>query len=250
MSRFWCASERARDGSQAPGLLATPPPLGQVCAERRTADEASRCSGSSMFLAQVAGAQCVGDANGDGQVVVNEAVQVVNNLLNGCGGQQPACPIDFSDNNTQEGTPDCFYMGRWNQTCGGADLQARWISDGDIVVVQFLGFDNPPLFYGAGVTSPTSADLIGWFRTPDASDLTDSTGSMTLGESGRSLVIAPNAVPFQVETCDFVHYDGSLTEVVQPSALRAASAGRVDPEVLEHLRSARQPQARPNLERR
>jgi len=209
---------------------------------------------ASLFLAHAAGAQCVGDANGDGQVTVNEAVQVVNNLLNGCGGQQPTCPIDFSDNNTQEGTPDCFYMGRWNETCGGADLQARWISDGDIVVVQFIGFD-PPLFYGASVTNPTSGSLIGWFRTQDASDLTDSAGSMTLGESGRSLVIGPNAVPFQLETCDFVHYDGSLTEVVQPSALRAssgasASGGRVDPGVLERLRQARHPDARPNFERR
>jgi hypothetical protein len=204
---------------------------------------------ASVFLAQVAGAQCVGDANGDGQVLVNEAVIVVNNLLNGCGGQQTACPINFSDNNTMEGTPDCFYMGRWNQTCGGADLQARWISDGDIVVVQFIGFD-PPLFYGAGVTGPSSADLIGWFRKEDATDLTDSIGSMTLGESGRSLVIAPNDVPFQVETCDFVHYDGSLTEVVQPSALRAASGERVDPGVLERLRDARHPHERPNFERR
>ena len=208
---------------------------------------------AAVLFAHTAGAQCVGDANGDGQVTVNEAVQVVNNLLNGCTAQPTACPINFGDNNTMEGTPDCFYTGRWNQSCGGADLQARWISDGDIVVVQFLGFD-PPIFYGAGVTSPNAADLIGWFRMQDASDLTSSTGSLTLGTSGQSLEILPGMVPFQIEACDFVHYDGALSEVVNPAAAQRAAAGSdmdVAPEVLDRLRAARQPQAaRPNFERR
>jgi len=208
---------------------------------------------AAVLFAHTASAQCVGDANGDGQVTVNEAVQVVNNLLNGCTAQPTACPINFGDNNTMEGTPDCFYTGRWNQSCGGADLQARWISDGDIVVVQFLGFD-PPIFYGAGVTSPNAADLIGWFRMQDASDLTSSTGSLTLGTSGQSLEILPGMVPFQIEACDFIHYNGALSEVVNPAAAQRAAAGSgmdVAPEVLDRLRAARQPQAaRPNFERR
>ena len=72
---------------------------------------------AAVLFAHTASAQCVGDANGDGQVTVNEAVQVVNNLLNGCTAQPTACPINFGDNNTMEGTPDCFYTGRWNQSC-------------------------------------------------------------------------------------------------------------------------------------
>src|SRR5262245_47934323 len=171
-SMSWCASDRQSSGKLPDGqhralgemrtgaararLLATARCLGQVAGKERLRMKRATVVAAAVLFAHTASAQCVGDANSDGHVTVNEAVQVVNNLLNGCTAQPTACPINFGDNNTMEGTPDCFYTGRWNQSCGGADLQARWISDGDIVVVQFLGFD-PPIFYGAGVTSPNAA---------------------------------------------------------------------------------------------
>jgi hypothetical protein len=226
-------------------------------------------AGVLLFVAQHASAQCLGDFNGDGSVTINELIIAVNNSLNGCQNGEPtqtptpmpgSCPIDFSDDNSQQGTPDCFYEGPWNATCGKDNLQTHWISflhnpadptSVDIVVVELLGF-TPSLFYGAGTTSPTTAELIGWYQKPDASDLHTAPGSLTLGGSGTTLEIVPDAVPFQVDNCDFVHYDGSLINVSQASAQPAAALRQhVDPAGLQRLRAARvERAARPNLERR
>jgi hypothetical protein len=205
-----------------------------------------------LFTAHAAVAQCLGDANGDGMVVISEIIQVVNNSLNGCSAPTPtvgpdACPIDFSSDNTAQGTPDCFYQGSWNQSCGAANLQADWISDGQFVVVEFLGFD-PPLFYGAMAQSSSSASLIGWFRMSDASDLTDAPGTLTLGPSGQSLALVPDSVPFQIEGCDFAAYNGALIEAVVPTPQTAATRVKVGA-VLQRLRAAQRARALPNLER-
>jgi hypothetical protein len=213
-----------------------------------------------LLLAHGAGAQqCEGDFNGDGQVMINEIILTVNNSLNGCVTGL-VCPIDFADDNTAAGTPDCYYVGRWNMTCGGADLETRFISDlgdmadptDDLVLVELVGF-TPRLFYGATTTSPTSADLIGWFTEPanpnDPPVVHNAPGTLQLTTS-RTLVIAPNAVPFQIESCDFVRYEGSLTDVVQPPAQGAAAGVRIDPAVFEHFRAARSVRPpRPNLKR-
>src|SRR5262245_43327931 len=88
-----------------------------------------------LLGASNADAQCLGDFNNNGMVEINELIVSVNNSLNGCAGSPTPtpvgeCPIDLSDDNTQTGTTDCFYIGRWNQSCGDADQEARWISDG------------------------------------------------------------------------------------------------------------------------
>ncbi len=199
-------------------------------------------------LALPAGAQCQGDFNGDGMVLVNELIVAVNNALNGC--PTAACPINFSDDNSGNGTTDCFYTGRWNQSCGAADLEARWISDGQFVVVDFQGF-TPGLFYAGEVTSPTSATLTGWFQQPDASDgVVDAPGTLTLGNGGGQLVVAPTTPPFMIEGCDFAHYDGNLTSVVggttTPAIRSPASIGAA----FQRLRAARAARAaRPDLQR-
>jgi len=212
-----------------------------------------------LFLAQPAGAQCLGDFNTNGSVEINEIIVSVNNLLNGCeGGGTPTptppdgeCPIDFSDDNTSVGTPDCYYTGRWNQSCGMDDLETRWVSDGEFVVVELIGFPGEGLFYGASVKSPTSGDLIGWFTKLDASDLISAPGALTLGASGSSLVVAPTGVPFQIDSCDFARYEGALTDVVQPSAARPAVRLQVAPAALQRLRAARDARAaKPDLRRR
>ena len=131
-----------------------------------------------LLGASNAGAQCLGDFNDNGTVEINELIVSVNNALNGCavsptptappGG---ACPIDLSDDNTPEDTTTCFYIGRWNQSCGAADQEALWISDGieddgedDIVIVELLGFDPGYLFLAADITSPTAGELFAWFE--------------------------------------------------------------------------------------
>jgi len=202
-----------------------------------------------LALAPRAGAVCLGDFNGDGMVAINEIVTSVVNALNGCQNSGPtptptppsgmACPIDFSNDNTAASDPVCFYIGPWNQTCGADDLGAYWVSDttNEVVVIEFLGF-SPSLFFGAATTSATSADLIGWFQQPDASDLTPVTGSIFLNDGGRSLLIEPCMAPFRIEMCDFVAYQGALTEVSEPTPASARALRRPAAAALQRLRGA------------
>jgi hypothetical protein len=167
------------------------------------------------------------------------------------------CPIDFADDNFDVGTTDCFYVGRWNQSCGAADLEVRFISDlansageDDLVIIDFTQFLDPPLFYGARTTSPTTAELIGWFTATDASDLTEAPGDLALDNAGAVLRIEPDSVPFSIESCDFVRYQGMLTEVVEPAAQRAAASAPVSPAAFERLRALRAKQVlRRNFQR-
>lgn len=211
-----------------------------------------------LLGAHTAAAQCTGDFNGDLNVSIDELITSVNNSLSSC--QQQGCPIDFADENTAIGTPDCLYFGRWSPTCGADDLEARWISDlaadeteEDIVIVDFLGFD-PPLFYGAATTSPSSGDLIGFFRELDASDLVDAPGTLTLTEGGRGLIVDSDGMPFPIDDCQFERYEGALTFVRYQAivdgtalpALRRSSANlRVKPAAIERLRAARANTAKP-----
>ena len=119
-----------------------------------------------LVAPRLAAAQCCGDCGGDGAVSISDLVTAVNNALNSCGGGPTptptvaagACPIDFTDDNTEPGTPDCYYAGAWSVGCSPADLEALWRSDGEFVVVDFLGFD-PGLFFGAEVTGPGRVDV-------------------------------------------------------------------------------------------
>ena len=230
-----------------------------------------------LLIASSAGAQCLGDFDTDGTVEVNEIIVSVNNLLSDCNGTAPTptvppegCPIDFADDHTVAETPECYYIGRWNQTCGDDALETRWLSDGiepegdpdvepDIVVIELLGFEPEFLFFGAEATSPTTADLFTWFTTPEPEpgDLNDTSGDVTLSDAGRTLVIAPDDVPFRIITdetpCDFVRYQGAFTDLVVPTARRASMA-QLSPAVLERLRAARAARAarpaRPSFRRK
>jgi len=202
-------------------------------------------------------AQCCGDCDGTGEVTINELIRAVNNSLNGCSDVTPTvvpdgCPVDFEDDNIDPSTPACFYIGRWNATCGADDLEVLWTSDGEFIVIEFLGGFDPGLFFGAEVDSPTSGSLIGWFTDPDAEEVFDAPGELTLGAGGGTLTIAPDAVPFQIEGCNFTIYNGELTEVVDGTALRRRlPAASRHVAALQRLRAARGA-ARPlrNLERK
>ncbi|MEO8604006.1 MAG: hypothetical protein ABI629_15630 [bacterium] len=205
------------------------------------------------------GQQCCGDCSGDGEVSISDLITAVNNSLNGCAATSPTptppvgtptatpagqCPIDFQDDNSGFGTPDCYYRGRWNQTCGADDLETLWRSDGDILIITLLGFDQVPgegLFFGAEVNGAGNAQLFCWYMKDDASDCEQHsiTGDVALSAGGGTLTIVPQPSPFTIEDCDFVRYSGALFAVDTPSSARAASrVGRVHPETLQRLRAA------------
>jgi hypothetical protein len=211
-----------------------------------------------LLLPPAAGAQCCGDCDGDGQVSINELITAVNNALGQCASGSPTptalptdqCPIDFRDDNTQPGTPDCYYIGRWNSACGAADLEVLWRSDGDIVIVNLLGFD-PGLFIGADVTGTNTAAILGWFTQSDASDLTDLAGTITLGAMGATLAVDPSEEPFDVDECAFSQYRGTLEDVDVPQAARAAVRARaVNPAALTRLRAAAADKRRASFHRK
>ncbi|HSP98015.1 MAG TPA: hypothetical protein VL049_12320 [Candidatus Dormibacteraeota bacterium] len=199
---------------------------------------------AALLLApSLASAQCCGDCDGNGQVAINELITAVNNALGQCGGgptptptvlSTDQCPITFRDDNTQPGTPDCYYIGRWNQSCGAADLESLWRSDGGVVIVNLLGF-NPGLFIGADVTGTNTATIIAWFTQPNASDMQPLAGSITLGTNGTTLAVDPSTSPFDVERCAFDHYLGNIEDVVVPAAARVRA---VDPAAFTRLRAA------------
>jgi hypothetical protein len=106
---------------------------------------------------------------------------------------------------------------------GTAGAQCVCDADGDNMVevnelVQGVnnslnGCQGEGLFFGARTTSANTAALIGFFQKLDASDLVDATGTVTLGTNSATLTVAPDAVPFQIEQCDFVQYQAPLTSV-------------------------------------
>jgi hypothetical protein len=116
--------------------------------------------------------------------------------------------------------------------CAGGTAGAQCVCDADndnMVEINELvqgvnnslggcqGNGETGLFFGARTTSATTAELIGYFQKLDASDLVDVTGTVTLGANGTTLNVSPDAVPFQIEQCDFVQYQAPLTSVVGSS---------------------------------
>jgi len=205
-------------------------------------------------------AQCCGDCAGDGEVTIDDLIVAVNHALLGCaattptpGGATPtptgspagACPINFQDDNTQPGTPDCYYRGAWNQTCGAADLEILWRSDSDILIISLLGFDSG-LFLGAEASGPSSADVFCWYTQDDASDCDQHpiSGTATLSSNGGTLTIVPQTPPFDIENCPFADYNGTLFNVDTPAAARASQgAARVPPALLQRLHASAPPRS-------
>jgi hypothetical protein len=183
-------------------------------------------------------------------VAINELITAVNNALGMCSNPTDSCPIDFQDDNTASGTPDCYYIGRWNDACGAADLEAVWRGDGEVLIVDLLGFD-PGLFIGAEVTGASTAAILGWFTQPDAADLVELGGSISLGAQGATLAVDPSEAPFDIDQCAFTRYRGQLEDVVVPSAARVARARRaLDPAALIRLRAAAGQRPRADFRRR
>jgi subtilisin-like proprotein convertase family protein len=68
----------------------------------------------------------------------------------------PFCPLFFDDDTT--GALPCVFRGRWNDTCGNANLLARFTSDGNLVRLAILNLNDPVEFRGT-VPAPTTVDL-------------------------------------------------------------------------------------------
>jgi len=67
------------------------------------------------------------------------------------------------------------------------------------------------------------------------------------------LVVAPCSVPFQIATCDFAHYDGTLTQVLNPPAApaRTGSSARLEAAAFARVRAMHEQLGmRLNLQRR
>ena len=200
---------------------------------------------------------CCGDCDGDGQVSISNLITAVNNALNGCSGGQPtptpppvgSCPVDFSDDNTDPSTPACFYLGRWNATCGDDRLGTIWVSDGQTLLVLFTDFDN--IDCGGPVGSANSATLVGCFLGPNDTDFVEAHGTFTLGAQGTTLAMAPTAPPFDVEGCPVNSYQGNLSEVIEPTPAaqrRSLSDRAARLQQLRRVLAAKPPKV--NLQRR
>lgn len=68
----------------------------------------------------------------------------------------PFCPL-FFDDDTGDAQP-CVFRGRWNDTCGNANLLARFTSDGNLIRIALLNVNDSPEFRGTG-PQPTAVDL-------------------------------------------------------------------------------------------
>lgn len=208
----------------------------------------------SLCLAAPAAARCSGDFNGNLSVEINELITAVNHALNGCPDVLPtptvppggACPLTFTDDNSTSTGGECYFAGRWNAACGSDDLEAYWFGDGEVLIVEFLGF-TPGLFYAATVTSPTTAELIGWYQEPDASDcIVPAPGTLTLTGAGGGLVLQSDTRSLRIEGCDLVAFNGLLTDVVGVTSGRRAAARAPSPQTFARIRLARDT---PNLRR-
>ena len=203
----------------------------------------------AVLLAGAAGAQCLGDADFNGLVGVNEAIIVVNNLLNGCPGGPDGCPYTFTDNIAASGTLCAFSGSVSGGTCHVDGLQSFLDGDGSVVVLVFktdpiFGLIAQPL---PGPRGAHEATLVGW-SAGNFSDRQPLSGTMTLAIDGRSLSVNPATSPFTIEGCEFglytPAYDGLINRV-GPSAAAAAAAEDWSAAAAAILRQMRP--TRPNL---
>ncbi len=164
------------------------------------------------------------DVSRDGVVAINELIVAVNNALQGCP-ELAACPFDFSEDSLVLDFV-CVYRGRWNPSCGDEDLEAIFSGDGSLV---FAVVSTDPLVgFLAEVTSPTSAELQGWFtdfESPFPTDFEQVDGSMRLEDQGRTLIVDPDGAPFSVgdTMCDFVEYVSTFVETIEVGDGNAAT---------------------------
>lgn len=168
-----------------------------------------------LFAALPAGAQCFGDFDGDNRVAIEEVQVSIVNALNGCAEPPASCPLTFETDNTQNGA-GCLYLGVWNSICPSPTLGTVFESNGTRLRVLLF---RPDFIIEADVVSATEATITTWAPTltPGEADRLPLSGSITLGADGRSLVIAPDSMPFTVSGCPFALYEGQLARVVEPA---------------------------------
>ena len=199
------------------------------------------------------------DADGSGTVTVSDLVKAVLSALNGCSSPTPSpiptatptegptptpppkgCPFSFQDDSESEGVT-CLYMGRWNPNCGDDTLEVSFKSNGTHLVAIVAATDpvtGAPLPVGlaANVTSPTTADLTGWFTDfENLSDFVPLSGAENLAPDGTTLSIDPDSAPFGLDNCDFVDYRGTFTGTAGTGAARKLSAAGLQSQLRHRL---------------
>ncbi len=191
-------------------------------------------AGSCLLLGAVTAvdAQCLGDFNNDGKVLVNELVISVNNALNDCGGVQPQnrCPFAFTADVSGGTQGLCLFDGPFNTVaCADNVLASGWVGDGANLVIALD--TNPVAAFAANVTGPNSADLLFW-SVDQFDTATPVSGSVTMEDSGTRLVIAPAAPPFMIDNCSFRRYVGTFSEVATRGGTKKTAASGAD---MNHL---------------
>lgn len=191
------------------------------------------------------------DPDRSGAVAVNELVGAVTRALEGCDPAMPSptstpspeatpttppssgCPWDFE---TSTGADVCLYQGRWNPDCGDDTLAAGFASEDELFAAVIA--TDPLIGVAGNVTSPTTAELVGWFKDFDTfSDFESLSGTATLGADGSTLRIDPDDAPFVIDECAFVDYQGAFTGTAESaSSVTQVGAARLLPRLRQRLR--------------
>jgi hypothetical protein len=156
------------------------------------------------------------DVNGDDRVSVDELIVAVNNLLHGCGDTGGSCPLDFTSDFQNTSSPRfCAFTGGWNSGCGHHELQATFFTarDAEATVVTAVIFTTPPVFFAGLFDSTTHTRLERVGLVEDAPSAIETGGTMELTNGGRTLIIMPDPVPFNVDDCPFVRYEGVFSGI-------------------------------------
>jgi hypothetical protein len=194
--------------AQISGLPSPPPGCSGDCDGDLTVDIGELIRGVNIALEEAPLANCPGfDVNDDGVVSVSELILAVGNALDGC-----PCPHDFLTPPVAGGLA-CIYQGRWSDECGDDGLQATFSGDGVFVIVGVI-VDDPgdPLLFIGQASSTQRAELRG------VGDQGLS-GSIVLGEAGRSLSVLPDMAPdLFINDCQLHFYEGRLTALVDTGA--------------------------------
>jgi hypothetical protein len=102
-------------------------------------------------------------------------------------------------------------------------LEVLFLGDGKGLVGVALGTEPDIITFAATRQSSTLATLQGWAIGTNAT-LEPVTGTVELQDGGRTLVIAPDSSPFNVQLpeCTFDRYSGTFTAVLSGQGLAPA----------------------------
>jgi hypothetical protein len=175
---------------------------------------------------------CPGDQNIDDSTTVDEIVAAVDAALNGCSAPV-GCPFSFTEPGEAE---DCIFVGRWHPLCGGSDLEAIFVVDGEDLIVSLF---NPDIDVYAEIVDPGIAFLFAWEVLFEGEEPEPIDGEVLLSDPPRvALTVFPDTIPFTISECNFERYEGRFAEVAD--AFFPAGGAAVDTRVTSRIAASRQ----------